>query len=63
VLVGLENIIIWWLTIYHKDKDRWAIRVLGFRVQVAEGLGVMVLVGLKNIMVWAPTIHHKDKDR
>jgi hypothetical protein len=22
VLVGLENIIIWWLTIYHKDKDR-----------------------------------------
>ena len=23
VLVGLENIVIWWLTIYHKDKDRW----------------------------------------
>jgi hypothetical protein len=25
VLVGLENIIIWWLTIYHKDKDRWGL--------------------------------------
>ena len=24
IAVGLENVAIWWLTIYHKDKQRWA---------------------------------------